>query len=752
MARSSGRRARKRGGLFSFLSASALAALLAAAAVVFVAERKLSRMVVNGLGVSFSTRIYSAPFRLREGVSPTPERFIRRLERLGYTTAARPQRPGEYEHAGADLQVWLRSFKTPEAEQLAGLYTLTYEGDRWKIVSSSGVETPEIDLEPELAAELSGPEKIRRDPAEPAEIPDALKKAVVAVEDKRFYSHWGIDLHAVARALWADVRGRPLQGGSTISQQLAKNLFLSPRRNLRRKAAEAALAIYMELRFDKDRILTLYLNEIYLGQDGPVSIMGMKSAARFYFGKDLQSLTLPECAMLGGLIRSPHRYNPFRDPAAAKARRDFVLRRMEEEGYIDERQRLAAVAQPIKLAKPGREKTRRGDDDYFVAEVVRELAPSYGEETLYTHGLRIDTTLDPLLQHEAQAAVRRARAQAALVALDPRTGRVLALVGGKDFAQSQFNRATQARRQPGSAFKPFVYAAALQKGFTAATLLDDEPRQYARSLSTGTWDPRNYEEVYFGTTTLRTALAHSLNAATLDLAQRVGMPAVLDYARAAGVRGPLDPSLATALGASEVDLLDLTAAYAPFDNGGYRVEPETVVSVSDAEGEVLQYSPFSTERVLDAALSYLMTSLLEGVVQEGTAKSLSLLGFTRPAAGKTGTTNDGRDAWFVGYTPDLLSGVWYGDDAHRRLNATGAKSALPIWAAFMRSAVQDYPPRDFERPPGLVDVVIDPASGLRARSGCPQRVDELFAEGTQPTQDCPLHVGGVRGWLQRLFH
>lgn len=743
---------RRPNGWFS-LAALAAALLLGAAAVVaFVAERKLSHLVLGGLGESFSTRIYGAPFILGDGVAPPPARLAERLERLGYAKAAAPTRPGEYALAPKGLDVWLRGFSAPTGRQEPGLYDLSFDGSRWTIASSTGVVVPEIELEPELAAELSGDEKIRRDPAEPAEIPDLLKKAVVSAEDKRFYTHWGLDWRAMARAAWADLRGRPIQGGSTITQQLAKNLFLSPKRTLSRKGAEAALALYMELRFGKERILAMYLNHIYLGQDGSTSVAGVKAAARFYFGKDLKSLSLPECAMLAGLIRSPHRYNPFREPEAAKQRRDFVLYRMRENGYITEAERAEAAAQPIVLAQPARQRRKQRDNDYFIAEVVRELLPRYGEQTLFTHGLRVDTTLDPLLQHEAQAAISRARAQAALVALDPRTGRLLALVGGKDFSESQFNRATQALRQPGSAFKPFLYAAALQKGFTAATLLDDAPRSYARDLSTATWNPRNYDGVYLGTTTLRLALARSLNAASLDLAGKVGMPAVADFARAAGISQPIDGSLAGALGDSVVDLMDLTAAYAPFDNGGLRVTPEPVVAVTDAEGDLLEYSRFDTAPILDGKLSYLMTSLLGSVVSEGTAKSLPLWGFSRPAAGKTGTTNDGRDAWFIGYTPELLAGVWYGADSDRALRTTGAASALPLWAAFMKQAVQDYPLRDFERPPGLVDAVIDPASGLLARSGCPQRLTEVFVSGTAPTQYCPLHAGGITGFFKRLFH
>ena len=394
---------------------------------------------------------------------------------------------------------------------------------------------------------------------------------------------------------------------------------------------------------------------------------------------------------------------------------------------------------------PSRE--RRGPS-YFVAEVVRQARPRYGEEAVFREGLSIYTTMDPWAQAAAQIAVSRLSAQAALVALAPDDGRVLALVGGRDFAESQFNRATQARRQPGSAFKPFLYGAALERGYTPASLLDDRPKTYPGAA--GPWRPRNYDGVYAGTTTLRLALAHSLNAASLDLANQIGPAAAAEFARRMGVKSPLEGSLALALGTSEVSLLELTAAYAPFANGGFRVEPRLIDAVIDAQGEVLEFDRGERESVFDPARAYLLTSLLGSVVKEGTAKDLSRLGFTRPCAGKTGTTEDGRDAWFVGYTPQLLAGVWVGDDRNRPLKLTGAKDALPVWAAFMKT-VSEGPATPFAQPQGLVTVTIDPASGLRARAGCPQRQDEVFLAGTEPTAECPLHPGGVWGWLKKWF-
>jgi penicillin-binding protein 1B len=722
-------------------------ALIAALAIVFIAERKISTLVVGGLGESFSTRVYSAPFAIDAKTSTPPAILELRLKRLGYEKIFGPPNLGQYSTAGKTLLVGLRGFKTPLAAQDPGLFELSLGPETWSVKDSSGAPVSEILLEPELVGELSDEKRVRRDPATSEEIPVLLKKAAISAEDKRFYSHWGIDARAMARALWADLRGRPLQGASTITQQLAKTLFLSPRRTIQRKLTEAALSLYLELRFSKERILALYLNEIYLGQDGPVSIAGVKAAARHYFGKELSELSAGDCAMLAGMIRSPHRYNPFRDPQAARRRRDAVLARMLEDASLSPEEERQALAEPLRLRLHSQPKTPVRESDYYLAEVVRALTPSYGEEDIYRLGLRIDTAMDPLFQSAAQKAVKRARTQAALVAIDPQTGNVLALSGGKDFSQSQFNRATQAKRQPGSSFKPFVYAAALKSGLSPSTFLNDEPRQY--DSRTGPWRPRNFDNVYFGTATMREALAHSLNSATLDLADRVGIAAILKTARDCGVQSELEPSLATALGASELSLLELVSAYAPFANGGFRVEPRLVLSISDAEGRVLEAAHPERAQALESAVSYLLTSMLESAVLQGTGKSLAALGFTRPAAGKTGTTNDGRDAWFIGYTPDLLAGVWSGDDAHRKIGATGARNSLPIWADFMKQAVLDHPAHDFERPPGIVSVVIDPNSGARARSGCPEKAEELFIAGAEPKEDCPLHAGGLRGWIQK---
>ena len=737
----------------SWAYAAAAAAVCAGLAVLwlaFQAERKLHSLVLGGLGESFSTRVWSAPFVVPDGARGEAERLVERLDRLGYKRVPAAPAKGEYRWEPPELAVYLRGHRIPGSYQAEGVYALRRSAaGAWSLFDGLGNSVPEVRLEPEVVAELSGERAERREPASWEQIPPHLRDAVVATEDKRFWTHWGLDPRAMGRAALANLRGRSLQGASTITQQLSKNLFLSPRRTFRRKLAEAALSVYLEVRLDKKRILTLYLNHIYLGQDGPSSVMGVRAAARHYFSKEVADLTLPECATIAGVIRGPGVYNPFRDPPAARARRDHVLRRMREEGMIDERELADALASPLESVRGGAAEDRR-DSAYYAAEVVRQLVPRYGGDSLYRHGLAIHTAMDPLLQGQARRALAGSKHQAALAVVDPRDGSVLALTGGRDFGESQFNRATQAQRQPGSAFKPFVYAAALQMGLTPATLLRDKPKKYPGAGKDG-WSPANYEGIYYGTTTARFALAHSLNAATLDLAERVGVKRVQDLARECGVTSPLRDDLGLALGASEVGLLELVAAYAPFANGGTAPKPRLVTSVVDADGAVLEAAPAEVKVALEPGVSFLMESLLEGVVREGTARSAAKLGVTFPVAGKTGTTNDGRDAWFVGFTSSLVAGVWVGDDKNRALKLTGAKDALPLWAAFMVEANADRPGDPYTRPEGVVEVVICPESGMVARSGCPGKRSELFKAGTEPQRECALHRGGLVGWLQRML-
>jgi len=546
------------------------------------------------------------------------------------------------------------------------------------------------------------------------QIPPALRNAVIAVEDARFYSHFGVDLKGIFRAMYANFRhGRVVEGGSTITQQLAKVLFLTPDRSFSRKVKEAALALELEKRYSKDRLLELYLNQIYMGH----GVFGVEAAARTYFGKSVQELTLGEAALLAALPRSPGNYSPFEHPEVAQRRRAVVLARMREQGYISEAEAKSANRAALGLIAPER---RRGSGQFFLEYLQQSLEAKYGSDVLYKSGLSVYTTMNPGLQRVAEQALRegidallerqaaraklRGRAvpngpapEGAVVVIEPATGYVRALVGGTEFARSQFNRALHARRQPGSAFKPFVYLAALESGKTPDDLLDDSPIRY---VSQGkVWAPENYDGKFRGPVTLQQALEESINVPTVRLLEQVGVSRVIDAARRAGIQSPLPADLTLALGTGDVTLLELTAAYGTFANQGLRMEPIMVRYVTDSQGRLIEENIPQGREALDPAVVATLTRMLRGVVERGTAVAARVL--ERPLAGKTGTTNDFSNAWFVGFTPSVVGGVWVGYDRPRSLgpDETGARTALPIWIAVMREALRGHPVEEFPAGP-----------------------------------------------------
>jgi penicillin-binding protein 1A len=574
----------------------------------------------------------------------------------------------------------------------------------------------------------------RRILIERGDIPTHFAMALIATEDSRFYDHAGIDFIGVLRAAWIDLRNRRLsQGASTLSMQLARLLFLNRERTLGRKIREALLAMEIERNFSKDEILTLYCNQVYMGHGR----YGLEAAARFYFDKGAGRLDLAEAALLAGIIQRPEGLSPLRHPERARSRRGHVLERMVEEGYLGSEQARAAMAAPISLSA---RLEPRGEAPWFVEEVRRWLKRRYGDEEIYSRGLEVRTTLDPRLQEIANRAVNDGlgrlsrqegpQIEAALVAIDPATGEIKAMVGGHDFERSKWNRATQARRQAGSAFKPFVYAAALASG---RTLADREP-----------YSPKNYDLVYHGDITLRTALEKSANIAAVKLLLEVGYRPTIDLARALGIESPLLPYPSMALGAFEVTLVELTGAYASFANGGIHIEPHIVRDVVEADGS---FAEIAEPRIVDAlspSLAHLMNHSLEGVVTDGTGHAAAALG--RHLAGKTGTTDNNADAWFIGYSPDLAVGVWVGYDDHRSIGdrGTGAQAALPIWIGFMEEACEGVPVTEFDRPDGVVYLSIDRETGLRAdpSGGCSATILEAFIPGTEPTTYCSRHLAG----------
>ncbi len=582
-----------------------------------------------------------------------------------------------------------------------------------------------------------------RTPVAFADVPDMLIKALIATEDTRFYSHHGLDPRGIARAMYRNIRARKvLEGGSTLTQQLAKVLFLNPDRSYSRKLKEMAIALRIEQRYTKQEILSLYLNQIYFGSGA----YGVEAAARIYFGKNAKDLTIAECALLAGLPRTPTYYSPFKSPKSALGRRAYVLNRMAASGVISVTQAEEAKKAPLPVQagiKAG------GSAPYFVEYVRQKVEERFGSSLLYSGGLNIYTSINDELQSFAEQAVAagvlkiesrnkhrgRSPLQAALLSVEPASGRIRAMVGGRDFGQSQFNRTWQALRQPGSAFKPVIYAAAIDRGFGASDMLDDSPLTIKLDRNKN-WSPENFSRTYQGAVTLRKALIQSLNVPTIRLLEKIGIDETIRYARKLGIKSTLNPYLSLALGSSDTTLAELTAAYSVFANHGIRMGPISILSITDSTGRVLYSNDTLPVQAIKSETAYLATDLLKGVIEEGTGWKARELG--RPAAGKTGTTNDYRDAWFIGYTPNLVTGVWVGHDDQTSIGPreTGARAALPIWLEFMKKAHADRPPEDFIAPEGILFKQIDPRTGLLSTEACKQSVRGAFLPGTEPRQYC----------------
>ncbi|MGB9081358.1 MAG: PBP1A family penicillin-binding protein [Desulfuromonadaceae bacterium] len=570
-------------------------------------------------------------------------------------------------------------------------------------------------------------------------IPVFLQKGVVAVEDARFYQHGGIDVRGIARALVKDVvKGRLAEGGSTITQQLIKNRYLTGAKTFERKLDEARMAMDFEQKYSKQQILEMYFNEIYYGN----GVWGIAQAARLYFDKSPEELTDAECAMLAGVQKNPSRYNPLGKAAHVTGRRDMVLKRMVDLDMITPRQRQQLRAHPPSVVKTGQA-------PQYLAHVRSKLIERYGAGVIEQGGLEVTAALDLDLQKQAEQTLREGvkrispELQGALVCLDPATGDVLAAVGGVDIARNGYNRAFAARRQPGSAIKPLIYAAALDKGFTAGSIWDDTPAAYNRGNGE-LWKPLNYGREQYGKLSLRQALAYSNNVIAVKLLEAVGVPYFVDFAGKMGLPLRGENGLSLALGTDEVTLSDLVLAYSPLAAGGVRPEARVIIRVYDSKRRTWAESPPATAPVISPEVAYVTTQLLKDVMTYGTAKGLRKFSLTYPSAGKTGTTDDGRDAWFVGYTPQVITGVWVGYDKPRPggKGFTGGAIAAPVWERFMRKAVAAKPVADFPRPDAVVSVTIDPTTGYLATESCPKKREELYIAGTEPDEYCPVHGGG----------
>jgi penicillin-binding protein 1B len=706
---------------------------------------------------ALTSAIYSAPLVISPGDEVAPLHLSERLDRLSYTHTATPTHPGEYSTTPEAMTINVRGFTIGPHVSPPTVVELTFAHDRVVgIADAFGVALPQVALEPEVIGRLLPDAPAERVEVSLAELPPYLVQGLLATEDRYFYYHPGFDPIRIIEAAIADLHSHRLsQGASTITQQLARTFLDTRARNFRRKAHELAVALVLEMRLSKNEILERYVNDVAMGEYDGTPIYGLPLAARYYFNKDLRQVTAGQAATLIGMIQAPSLDDPRRHPETARSRRDTVLSIMHRRELIDDRQFADAVAQPIATVPVP--SLRRAP--YFTDYVIEQIGRIPGVAG-HLAGLHVYTTLEPELQESANDVVlanlrrlekehprlRRAapdeRLEGSLVAIDPRNGRIVAMVGGRDYAASQFNRVVSAQRQPGSAFKPVVYLTALDpvlsplpEPVTLASILPDRP------MSFGAWTPANYERTYQGQATVTAALAESLNVPTAYLGSLLGPPAMISTAHLLGIHGNLPNYLPIAIGAGEVTLLDLTAAYSVFASGGVAHPPYGVEAVVDGQGHLIyQHVPEQT-RLMSRAVAYLMTGALEAVFKYGTAESAGRLGLTFTAAGKTGTTEDYRDAYFIGYTRRVVTGVWVGFDEPQSVGLSGAQAALPAWVDFMMNAERQPQVGFGEPPPGITMVTIDPASGGIATPACPRQIALPFLTGTEPTRICPLHGG-----------
>ncbi|MGH9580700.1 MAG: penicillin-binding protein 1A, partial [Terriglobales bacterium] len=732
------------------------------------------------------SKIYAAPRVIRVGQEIQVHEVAGYLRHAGYQPPGKggESRAGTYRFLadGLEIQPGPESYFDAVPARI-----VVRDGKAARILASSGAQTRDAssyELEPLLVSALfGGEERTKRQLIRYSDVPKVMVDAVLAIEDRRFFEHSGVNVFRLLEAAWINLReGRHSQGGSTLTMQISRKFFLTPEKTIQRKLTEILIAFQLEQRFSKQELFEIYANQVYMGQRGSFAINGFGEAARSYFNKDIKNVSLPDAALLAGIIQRPPYLSPYRHPERALARRNLVLEGMFESGAITREEADRAKAAPLQLAPPNVEAS---DAPYFVDLVREQLLERYSESDLNDGAYRIYTTLDPDLQRFAAEAVttgmkdvdaqitkmrtRRVpagkgrqetrvlpgpRAQVAMVVMDPHTGAVLALVGGRNYGTSQLNHVV-ARRPTGSVFKPFVYAAAINTAITgadpvltAASLIDDAPSTFL--YGDQVYEPHNYQEKYHGPVTARFALALSLNNATVRLAEEVGFDNVAKLARAAGIKS-VQGTPAVALGAYDATPLEIAGAYTVFANGGTRITPRLLYGVRNGKGELVEETRPERKEVLDPRVAYVMTNMMEAVVNSGTAAGVRARGFSSPAAGKTGTSHDG---WFAGYTSNLLCIVWVGFDDYSDLKLSGSSSAAPIWTEFMKKAVADptySATQPFRAPPGVVGVQLDKVTNLRATPSCPETYTATFIAGTEPQVTCDQAVGGLRGMASRLF-
>jgi penicillin-binding protein 1B len=730
---------------------------------------------LNGERERVLPRVFARPLELYPGQAVSVRQLFDRLNDLGYVQKSLAESPGEFSstddvvmlvprggtHRNRPVKATFRRPRPPRgskqpravraAEEVTGPITR---------VEVNGKPTSRVTLESPLLTTLIKATRQKRRQVPLSAIPTRVVQAVLAIEDRRFYSHPGIDPIGIVGAAITNVFGdKPyLSGASTLTQQIVKNFFLTPEKSFRRKLLEQFMALILETRASKDEILELYLNEVYLGQRGSFAIHGVAEAARLFFGKDVGNLTLAEAATVAGVIQSPPALSPFNAPQRARDRRNVVLQAMVDADYISGDAATRASHEPMMVVA----RALDAEAPHFVDAVGETLASQFGQLTAGTQGLDVYTTLDLHLQRVAEDAVReglkrvdtslsrRRRkvgpAQAALIAVDPHTGDVLAMVGGRSYNQSQYNRAIQARRQPGSVFKPFVFLAAFEEAaeqgrtdMTPASIVLDEPSTFLDGDKE--WTPTNYENEYDGPITFRRALAMSRNVATVKVAEQVGFDRVAALWKRVGVGNPPHPYPSIALGVFEATPYEVAQAYTLFPNQGVVRELRLLTQLTYGT-ETIRIAAAKARTVARPDATFLVTNMMRSVINEGTAASARGAGLRADVAGKTGTTNDLRDAWFAGFTRDLLTVVWVGLDENQGLGLSGAQAALPIWTAFMMRALAGERETPFPVPENVTFVSVDHDTGDQPTPYCPRVLTEAFLAGTEPTRMCELHQDG----------
>ncbi|HKW39138.1 MAG TPA: penicillin-binding protein 1B [Burkholderiales bacterium] len=731
------------------------------------------RSEFEGRRFALPARIYARPLELHTGLRISEADVIEELREANYREGRVDGDSGWYAREGDRLEIAVRPFRFWDGPQNALRVRVDFDANAVaKVQDGQGVDLPLARLEPLPIGGIYPANNQDRVLVRLSEVPKPLVSALISTEDRNFYHHHGFDLRGIARAAWSFVRGHGLQGGSTLTQQLVKNFFLTPERTLRRKGTEFIMAVLLELHYGKDEILETYLNEIYLGQDRDRAIHGVGLASLYYFGKTVDRLTLPEGALLVALVKGPGVYDPYRHPDRALERRNLVLREMRNTDAITPEEYMLARSTSLGVNP----KAARGTSTHpaFVDLVYRHLRRDYDEADLRSEGLRIFTTLDPRVQNRAEAVLERRLAQydrdkrfgdpgieGAVVITDSQTGEVEALVGGRDPRFRGFNRALDAARPVGSLLKPAIYLTALADPahYTLITPLDDGPFVW-KSRGAPDWEPMNFDRQFHGAVPLRTAIAQSLNVATARLGTDIGISRVLGTIQRLGVEREMQPYASTLLGAVDLSPLEVAQLYQTIASGGFRAPLRAIREVTTAEGKPLKRYPLAVEQAFPPEPIYLITAAMQGVVREGTGQSLK--NWVPPeiaVAGKTGTTDEQRDAWFAGFTGDRLAIVWVGYDDNRAARLTGAAAALPVWGEIVGSLSPE--PLVLPKPDGIETVRIDPATGLRADAGCEGSLELPFANGSAPVERAPcstavgIAVDSVKqttkNWWQRLW-